>query len=178
MVYKTFVRSKIEYGSLVYWGAADGHLRDLDAIQRSALKLLQKPEQVDPPLPSLESWRQAAAVGLVCKLLDGKGRGLLNELKPVFVDPTQPPPHIRASARIAARTGGPPRHPHQLQQAPICHRAGFRSLETYKRSLRVRLPEIWNNLNHDVLQQQHIEEFMPIRKQLQNQIKMGGSSSG
>ena len=43
MVYKTFGRSKIEYGSLVYWGAADGHLRDLDAIQRSALKLLQKP---------------------------------------------------------------------------------------------------------------------------------------
>jgi hypothetical protein len=176
MVYKTFVRSKIEYGSLVYWGAADGHLRDLDAIQRSALKLLRKPEQV--ALPSLESRRQAAAVGLACKLLDGKGRGLLTELKPVFVDPTQPPPHRRASARIAARTGGPPRHPHQLQQAPICHRAGFRSLETYKRSLRVRLPEIWNNLNHDVLQQQHIEEFMPIRKQLQNQIKMGGSSSG
>ena len=46
MVYKTFVRSKIEYGSLVYWGAADGHLRDLDAIQPSAPKLLQKPEQV------------------------------------------------------------------------------------------------------------------------------------
>ena len=32
MVCKNFVRSKIEYGRLVYWGAADGHLRDLDAI--------------------------------------------------------------------------------------------------------------------------------------------------
>ena len=96
------MRSKIEYGSLVYWGAADGHLRDFDASQRSAHKLLQKPEQVDPPLPSLESRRQAAAVGLACKLLDGKGCGLRTELKPVFVDPTQPPPPIR----------GPRWHPH------------------------------------------------------------------
>ena len=167
--------SKIQYGSLVYWGAADGHLRDLDAIQRSALKLFQKPKQVDSPLPSLESRRQAsllqqAAMGLMCILLDGKGCGLLNELKPVFVDPIQPPPAIRVSARIAARTGGPPRHPNQLQHAPICHRAGLHSLETYKRWLRVRLPGIWTNLNHNVLLQQHIEEFMPIRKQLQNQI--------
>ena len=68
--------------------------------ERSALKLLRKPEQV--ALPSLESRRQAAAVGLACKLLDGKGCGLLNELKPAFVDPTQPPPPIRASVWIAA----------------------------------------------------------------------------
>jgi len=92
-------------------------------MQRSALKLFfQKTEQVDPPLlPSLESRRQAAAVGLACNLLDGKGCGLLTELKPVFVDPTQPPPPIRVSARIAARTGGPPRHPHHLQYAPIIY---------------------------------------------------------
>jgi len=139
------VRSKIiEYGSLVYWGAADGHLRDLDAIQRSALKLLQKPEQVDPPSPSLESWRQAAAVGVVCKLLDnGKGCGSLNELKPDFVDPTQPPHPIRLSARIAARTGGGHhgiRTNCSMLQYICHHRAGLRSLETYKRSLRARLP--------------------------------------
>jgi len=98
------------------------------------------PKLVDPPLPSLECRKQAAAVGLACKLLDGKGCVLLNELKPVFYH-TQPPPAKESMHR----------HPHQLQHAPICHRAGLRSLETYKRSLRVRLPGTWNNLNHDVL---------------------------
>ena len=93
---------------------ADGHLQNLNAIQRSALKLLHKQEQVDPPLPSLDSRRQATAVGLACKLLDGKGRRLLNELGPVFVDPIQPPPTIVSARIAAARTGGPPRHPHQL----------------------------------------------------------------
>jgi len=39
-------------------------------------------------------------------------------------------------------------------------------------------PEALNNLNHDILQQQHIEEFMPNMKQLQNRMKMSGSSSG
>ena len=28
--YKAFVRSKIEYGSLAYWGAAESHLKKLD----------------------------------------------------------------------------------------------------------------------------------------------------
>ena len=59
------MRSKIEYGSLVFWGSADGHLRNLDAIQRSALKLLQKPELVDPPLPLLESKKDIPALILL-----------------------------------------------------------------------------------------------------------------
>ena len=157
------MQSKIEYDNLVYWGAADGHFRDLDAIQRSALKLLQKPEQVDPPLPSLESRRQAAAVGLACKLLDGKGRGLLNELKPVFVDPTQPPPPIRVSARIVARTGGPQhrttncsmlQYVTELDSAPLKHTRG-RSGSGYQEydGTTFSITTYFNNK-----QQQHIKE--------------------
>jgi hypothetical protein len=178
MAYKAFVRSKIEYGSLVYWGAAEGYLKKFDGIQRSAISLLQQPQQVGPTLPSLESRRQAAAVGLTCKLLDGRGRGLLNDLKPTLVNPGLPSPEVRVSARIASRTVAP-QHSHQLEHAQICHRAGPRSsLAPYKRSYRVRIPDIWNNIQHDMLHQSHIEEYMPIRKMLQRQVKMGGNSSG
>ncbi|CAM9793155.1 unnamed protein product, partial [Heterosigma akashiwo] len=38
--YKAFVRSKIEYGSLAYWGAAESHLKKLDRTQESAVALL------------------------------------------------------------------------------------------------------------------------------------------
>jgi hypothetical protein len=55
------------------------------------------------------------------------------------------------------------------------------SIVLYQRSYRVRIPDIWNNIQHDVLHQyHHIKEYMPIiRKMLQRQqVKMGGNSSG
>ena len=69
--YKSFVRSKIEYGSLASWGAAESHLKKLDRIQESAVALLRNP---DPSLlpPSLENRREQAAIGFTCKLLDGR----------------------------------------------------------------------------------------------------------
>ena len=59
--YKAFERSKIEYGSLAYWGAAESHFKKLDRIQESAVALLRNP---DPSLlpPSLESTRDEAAI--------------------------------------------------------------------------------------------------------------------
>ena len=46
--YKAFVRSKIEYGSLAYWGAAESHLKKLDRIQESAVALLRNPDPSTP----------------------------------------------------------------------------------------------------------------------------------
>ncbi|CAM9353205.1 unnamed protein product, partial [Heterosigma akashiwo] len=40
MAYKAFVRSKIEYGNLIYWGAAEGYLEKLDRVQSSAVLML------------------------------------------------------------------------------------------------------------------------------------------
>jgi len=51
--YKAFVRSKIEYGSLAYWGAEESHLKKLDRIQESAVALLRNPSPSLLP-PSLE----------------------------------------------------------------------------------------------------------------------------
>ena len=94
--YKAFVRSKIEFGSLAYWGAAESHLKKLDRIQESAVALLRSP--LLPP--SLESRREQAAIGFTCKLLDGRGRGMAHNLTPEeFDDPpaTQLPQKILQS---------------------------------------------------------------------------------
>jgi len=94
----------------------------------------------EAPCPHLEA-------GPCCKLLDGKERGLLNALKPAFLDPTQPLPPIRVHAQIASRTEGPPRQPHQLQYAPIyVTELDFVPLKhTRDRSGSSYIPGIWNN---------------------------------
>ena len=73
MAYKAFVRSKIEYGNLVYWGAANTNLGMLDKVQQSAISLLDDPEPSLLPFP-LERRREAAAVGLLVKVFVGEGR--------------------------------------------------------------------------------------------------------
>ena len=166
MAYKAFVRSKIEYGNLIYWGAAEGYLEKLDRVQSSAVSMLADSSAFF--IPSLESRRQAAAVGLTCKLLDGQGRGALSEVQPVFAPPTTK--STRSSDRIAAQRAAGPQHPHQLKAAAIRHTGNRPSLVTYKRSYRARIPEIWNSLDHEALQQQRIEGFIPLRKQLQRHI--------
>ena len=68
-MYIMFIRSIMEYGSLVYMGAAKSHLSKFDKIQASAVKLCGF------EIESLESRRDAAAIGLCLDLLDGKGYG-------------------------------------------------------------------------------------------------------
>ena len=154
MAYKAFVRSKIEYGNLIYWGAAGGYLEKLDRVQSSgAVSMLADSSAFF--IPSLESRRQAAAVGLTCKLLDGQGRGALGEVQPVFAAPPTTK-STRSSDRLAAQRAAGPQHPHQLKAAAIRHTGNRRSLVAYKRSYRARIPEIWNSLDHEALQQQRI----------------------
>ena len=85
MANKAFVRTKIEYGNLIYWGAAEDYLEKLDdRVQSSAVSSTMLADSSAFFIPSLESRRQeAAAVGLTCKLLDGQGRGVLSEVQPV-----------------------------------------------------------------------------------------------
>ena len=105
MAYKAFVRSKIEYGNLIYWGAAEGFLEKLDRVQSSAVVSMLADSSAFF-IPSLESRRrQAAAVGLTCKLLDGQGRGALSEVQPVFAPPTTE--STRFSDRLAPNPQDP-----------------------------------------------------------------------
>ena len=41
IAYKAFVRSKLEYGNLIYWGAAETHLAKLDCVQQQAQRLFE-----------------------------------------------------------------------------------------------------------------------------------------
>ena len=141
MAYKAFVQSKIEYlyGNLIYWGAAEGyHLEKLDRVQSSAVSMPEDSSAFF--IPSLESRRQASAVGLTCKLLDGQGRGALSEVQPVFAPPSTCKP-TRSSGRLAAQRAAGPQHP-QLKAAAIRHTGNRRSLVTYKRSYRARIPDM------------------------------------
>ena len=153
---KAFVRSKIEYGSLAYWGAAENHLKKLDIIQESAVALLRNP---DPSLlpPSLESRREQAAIGFTCKLLNRQGRGMARTLTPEFDDPSAPKP--RRSARLAAAR---PQHLHQLR--PV-HLPPNSLLATFKRCYKARILDIRNDLRHPALQQQHVQGYLPLRRQ-------------
>ena len=68
IMYKSFVRSCLEYGHLLYFGAAKYHLDRLDALQHRAASIFHPCSY--------------AAIGLTCWLLDGEGRGDLQSFLP------------------------------------------------------------------------------------------------
>ena len=154
--YKAFVHPKIEYDSLAYWGAAESHLKKLDRTQESAVALLRNPDDLTLLLPSLKSSREQVAIGFPCKLLEGQGR-MARNLTPEFDGPSAPKP--RRSARLAAAR---PQHLHQLRPVHLPPN----SLATFKRCYRARIPGIWNDLRHPALQQQHVQEYLPLKRQL------------
>ena len=154
--YKAFVRSKLEYGNLVYWGASESHLKKMDAIQHSARSMLQDQNLF---LPSLESRRKAAAVGLSCKLMDGKARGKLQCLKPELI------PNDQEGNRRSKRINKFPKHCDQFAT-----QTKVTSLKSFERSFRGRIPEIWNKLNDEALFEQNINSFTKYRKRMQKKI--------
>ena len=123
--YKAFVRPQLEYGHLLYWGAAESHLVRLDRVQLQAQRLFS-----EIPLPTLESHRVAAAVGLTCRLLSGSVSSPLLSLTPVLMSSTGSLP--RRSARLTVSS-----HPHQFLD-----QCTYRSLEVFKRSYRGRISNI------------------------------------
>ena len=80
-MYTSFVRSVMKFGSLAYMSAADSHLERLDRIQESVSSFCGF------EIESLESRREAAAIAMAFKMLDGKARGDLNLFKPEFGEP-------------------------------------------------------------------------------------------
>ena len=148
--YKAFVRSRIEYGNLVYWGACESHLKKFDAIQESAKSMLQNKNLF---LPSLETRRKAAAVGLCCKLMDGDARGELQNLKPHLI------PNGQEGNRRSRRINKCSKH-----QYTFADQTKASSLKNFERSFRGRIPQILNELNDEVLFQQNISNFQEHRK--------------
>ena len=79
ILYKSWVRPVIEYGYVLYSGTAPSHLHRLDTLQTRVEHMS------DSKFTSLGDCRNAAIMGLVCRLLAGKGRGNLSIFCPSFV---------------------------------------------------------------------------------------------
>ena len=120
LMYKAFVRSAMEYGNLEYMIAAPSTLQKLDRVQAAAEKL------GGFKVESLEARRDASLVGLLFKLLDGKGRGQLNNFKP---EVTEMDPK-----KICRNT---------LTGLQIVDKTNSKSLMSYERSIVGRAPAVW-----------------------------------
>ena len=80
-IYLMFIRSIMEYNNVCWMGAAQSHLSKLDRIQASV-------ERIGGfKVESLECRREAAAMSIALKLLDGRGRGELNNFTPKLTEP-------------------------------------------------------------------------------------------
>ena len=131
-MYTTFIRPILEYGSVQFMGAADTHLHKLDAVQRTAERIGRF--QVE----SLQSRREAAAISLTFKLLDGRGRGVLKNFVPKVIDHSKGSKRCRSSRHAACGL--------QLES-----RSKVGSLDAYKRSYLGCVHHIWSKLPQDVL---------------------------
>ena len=152
--YKAFVRPKLEYGSLTYWSTAKTHLAKLDLVQQQAQGLFE-----GLAIKSLEQRREAAAVGLACRLLSGDVKRPLESLIPKCRDSSEG--RLRSSARLG---GHKQQHQHQLQ----CQTTA-KSLEVFKRSFRGRIHDIWNGLESECLQSPS-PDWKTCRRELQRDL--------
>ena len=134
VVYTTFIRPILEYGSVQFMGASPVHLNKLDAIQRTAERIgCFKVE-------SLQSRREAAAVSFTLKLLAGEGRGVLNNFAPTMVDQSKGTKRVRDSR-------------HALSGLQIVSRSNTCSLDAYKRGYLGSIHQIWAKLPHEITEQ-------------------------
>ena len=78
LIYKSWIRPVLEYGNILYTGAASSHLQCLDHLQNRIQQTCCSTFQ------SLSHHRDAAIIGLVCRLLNGEGRGNLQDYCPRF----------------------------------------------------------------------------------------------
>ena len=106
-----------------YFGAAKSHLDHLDALQHQAAGIFHC------TIPSIESCRHAAAIGLTGRLLDeGHGDHDLKFFTPEFVT-------------IATRISSDPSRALRLNN-PVT----FKCLNSFRRSYHGSISNIWNTL--------------------------------
>ena len=118
-IYLMFIRSIMEYNSVCWMGAAQSHLSKLDRIQASA-------ERIGGfKVESLGCRREAAAMSIALKLLDGRGRGELNNFTPKLTEP------LRLCRKRTRQT---------LEGIQVARKVKSSSLDVYKRSFEGVLP--------------------------------------
>ena len=140
-MYTAFVRSVLEYGNALYMSACPTHLAKLDKIQTAAEKM------GGFELESLADRREAAALSLGLKLLDGAGRGSLQEFAPVLNMDVRP----GSEASLAAGGTIKRRLAAGVQVIPFARNKKREMLDPYRRSYFGVLPSIWAKVRRDLI---------------------------
>ena len=151
-IYKSWIRPTLEYGNILYSGAASTHLRRLDDLQS---RIERSCSFVFQPLSHR---RNAAIMGLVCRLLAGEGRGNLQTYCPQFCGNQT----LRRSHRL--HSWDPAEH--------LCfvNPCNFRTLYRFKRSWLATAVDIWNGLPADLILQGEACGWRTILKDVQRCI--------
>ena len=140
------------YGSILYSGAANIHLRRLvnlqSHIERSCSFVFQ----------SLSHRRNAAIMGLVCRLLAGEGRGKLQTYCPQFYG------NQTLCRSHCLYSWDPAEH---LRFVNPCN---FRTLDRFKCSWLATAADIWNGLPADLILQGKACGWRTILKDVQRCI--------
>ena len=136
----------------MYTGAASGHLQRLDHLQ------IRIQQTCCSTFQSLSHRRDAAIIGLICRLLNGEGRGNLPDYCPQFC-------HVdsrRQSNRL--HTWDSAAHLHFIDPC------NFKTLDRFRRSWQVAAVQLWNSLPPDLLLTGATYGWRGILKQAQRQI--------
>ena len=152
-MYKSWIRPALEYGNILYAGAAFTHLQRLDCLQSRIEQTCCSHFQ------SLLHRRNASIIGLVCRLLVGEGQGNLQNYCPLFHDVDNT---LRQSTRLHA--WDPAAH--------LCFidSTDFRTLDRFRRSWQVIAVHLWNNLPPDLLLTGTTCGWRSILKQTQRHV--------
>jgi hypothetical protein len=142
-IYVMFIRSIMEYNSVAWMGAAPSHLHKLDRVQRIAQRI--GCFTVTP----LQARREAAAMSLALKLLDGQGRGELKQFTPVLTEPL----------RLCKK-----RTRHSLEGIQIVKRIRSSSLDVYRRSFMGVLPMIWAKIPTEIIERGNEKGWLKIKR--------------
>ena len=132
-MYIMFVRSIMEYGSVLFSCAASTHLAKLDNIQAAAERM--GGFQVD----SLKLRREAAGVSLALKMLDGDCRAGLYSFAPTLTSSLSC--HSHKTKRASALSG--------IQVVPLV--LSDRPLDLFRDGFLGSLPGLWAKLPQSLL---------------------------
>ena len=151
VIYKYFVRSKMEFGCVSYMGAAVSHLSKLDEVQRKAECMSSMCFQ------SLESRRHAACFGLLCKLLDDECvEPLLNVCQVLKLEETQRTHRYNTSCSSAMHG--------RVQVTNMENKMRKVSLETFKRSFICKIHKIFAQLPDDIKESGLHDSWLKVMK--------------
>jgi len=125
--YKSWIRPMLEYGSILYSGAALTHLNCLNSFQARVKNMCGF------TFPPLTNCHNASILGLTCHLLAGEGRGNLQSFCPKFKSCS-----LRTSSQL--HSFNPASH---LRFQNPCN---FHTLDHFHRNWQAAVVTLWDSI--------------------------------